>query len=223
MCILNIYFLFNPFNQFVSYFLEGGKAAVAPAKASNKAKTAANARVEAAAAAKKVAAEKAEKAKQEREAAVAAKKLAAEKVKQEREAKAAAAAAAKAEAAAAQKAKQSAKKQEAQKTVTQVKRSPTISLFGLGGGGGDQNVQPSPAPAPPAKKQQQQQSKPSAPKGVPTVSNWKLNGDGSISGRISGSPNFRDGENVTTSQIAQGRIEVGAVVKTGSGSRYFLG
>ena len=66
-------------------------------------------------------------------------------------------------------------------------------------------------------------AKPIAPKGVPTISGWKLNRDGSISGRISGSSNFRDGEQVTTSPIAQGRIESGSTVKTGSGSRYFLG
>lgn len=165
----------------------------APVPANN----AANARAEAAAAAKKLAAEKAAAAKQQREE------------------KAAAAAAAKA-AAAAQKAQQNAKKQEAQKTVAQAKRGSTISLFGFGGGDEEKAA---PAPAPPAKKQQQV----SAPNGVPTLSNWKLNGDGSVSGRISGSPNFRNGEQVTTSQIAQGRIEKGSVIKTGSGSRYFLG
>jgi len=226
------------------YFLEGGKAAAAPSKASNKAKAAANARGEAAAAAKQLAAEKAEKAKQQKEAALAAKKLAADKAKQEREAKAAAAAAAKvekaaaaaaakAEAAAAQKARKTGNKQEAPKKVIQAKRSPTISLFGgggntptislFGGGGGSdkQSSQPVPARAPPAKKQQKQPKL--APRGVPTISNWKLNGDGSVSGKISGSPNFRDGEKVTTSQIVQGRIEAGAVVQTGSGSKYFLG
>ena len=203
------------------YFLEGGKAAPAPAN------NAANARAEAAAAAKKLAAEKVAAAKQQREekaaaaaaakaaraeAAAAAKKLAAEKAaaaKQQREEKAAAAAAA-------QKAQQNAKKQEAQKTVAQAKRGSTISLFGFGGGDEEKAA---PAPAPPAKKPQQV----SAPNGVPTLSNWKLNGDGSVSGRISGSPNFRNGEQVTTSQIAQGRIEKGSVIKTGSGSRYFLG
>merc|ERR1712161_67852 len=95
------------------------------------------------------------------EAAAAAKQLAAAKVE-----KAAAAAAAKAEAAAAQQARKTGNKQEAPKKVIQVKRSPTISLFGgggntptislFGGGGGSdkQSSQPVPARAPPAKKQQ---------------------------------------------------------------------
>merc|ERR1711966_525671 len=165
----------------------------------------------------KLAAEKAEKAKQQREAALAAKKLAAEEAKQERDSKAAAGAAAKAKAATAQKEMKGADKQASPKKVTQVKRSPTISLFGLAGSGGKRKSQQEPTPAPPAKKQKKQ-SKP----GMPTMSNWKLNRDGSISGNISGSPNFREGEKVTTSQIVQGRVESGAVVKTGSGSQYFL-
>jgi hypothetical protein len=65
-------------------------------------------------------------------------------------------------------------------------------------------------------------AKKEAPKGVPTLSGWRLNGDGSISGTIRGSPNFRDGERITTSQIANGRIDSGSVVKTGSGSQYYL-
>mmetsp|Transcript_7386 Transcript_7386/g.12533 ORF Transcript_7386/g.12533 Transcript_7386/m.12533 type:complete len:1354 (+) Transcript_7386:318-4379(+) len=102
-------------------------------------------------------------------------------------------------------------------------RSPTISLFGLGGG--DDKVAPAPAPPAPkvTKKQPPAPAKKQASRGVPTLSGWKLNGDGSISGSISGSPSFRDGERITTSQIANGRIESGSVVKTGSGSQYFLG
>jgi len=61
-----------------------------------------------------------------------------------------------------------------------------------------------------------------APKGVPTMTRWKLNSDGSIRGNISGSPNFRDGEQVTTSMITKGRIDQGEIVTTGSGSQYFL-
>ena len=162
-----------------------------------KANAAANSRAEAAAAA--------------REKAAAAQNLAAEKaarLKQEKEAAAAASAAS---------AAREAKAKQAAKTVEKSKKSTTISLFGLGGNNAD-TVSIS---APP-QKQQPSPAKPTAPSGVPTISGWRLTGDGSISGRISGSPNFRDGEQVTTSQIVQGRIESGSVVKTGSGSRYFL-
>merc|ERR1711966_289584 len=140
------------------YFLESKEAKTAPLKASNKAKAAANSRREAAAAARKLAAEKAEKAKQQREAALAAKKLAAEKAKQERDSKAAAAAAAKAKAATAQKMMKGANKQASPTKVTQVKRSPTISLFGLAGSGGKRKSQQEPTPAPPAKKQKNRAS-----------------------------------------------------------------
>lgn len=68
--------------------------------------------------------------------------------------------------------------------------------------------------APPPKK--------AAPRGVPAISGWKANADGSVSGSISGSPNFRDGERVTTSPIVKGRYGSGEVVTTGSGSRYYL-
>ncbi len=144
------------------------------------------------------------------EAATAAQKLAAEKaarVKQEKEA-----------AAAAEKVKRDrdAKAKQAVKAVEQTKKSTTISLFGLGGNNAD-----TVSISPPLQKQPSP-AKPTAPSGVPTISGWRLTGDGTISGRIRGSPNFRDGEQVTTSQIVQGRIESGSVVKTGSGSRYFL-
>jgi hypothetical protein len=166
----------------------------APPKVAADANAAANSRAEAAAAA--------------REKAAAAQNLAAEKaarLKQEKEAASAASAA------------REAKAKQAAKTVEKSKKSTTISLFGLGGNNAD-TVSIS---APP-QKQQPSPAKPIAPSGVPTISGWRLTGDGSISGRISGSPNFRDGEQVTTSQIVQGRIESGSVVKTGSGSRYFL-
>ena len=155
---------------------------------------ASNSRAEAAAAARKLAAEKAARVKQEKEAAAAAAAAAAEKVKRDRDAKA----------------------KQAVKAVEQTKKSTTISLFGLGGINAD-TVSISPP-----RQKQPSPAKPTAPSGVPTISGWRLTGDGSISGRISGSPNFRDGEQVTTSQIVQGRIETGSVVKTGSGSRYFL-
>jgi len=191
------------------YYLAGGNATF---RAPDEAKAAANARAEAR---ERAAAEK----------AAAAKKLADDKAARDREAQAAktAASAAKADALARQKeATEKAKRDKqaeskrATLTVAPLTRSPTISLFGLGG----KEPEPASVPAPP--RGQQKPAQPIAPKGVPTISGWKLNREGCISGRISGSSNFREGEQVTTSPIAQGRIESGSTVKTGSGSKYFL-
>jgi hypothetical protein len=126
------------------------------------------------------------------------------------------------------KAKQAAKKREAQATVIQAKKGSTISLFGIGQGSDELTTSPVvPIKKSPTLKVKQSPSqmmqKPVAPKGMPTISGWKLNGDGTISGRITGSPNFKQGELITTSQIKNGRIESGSVVQTGSGSKYFLG
>ena len=62
----------------------------------------------------------------------------------------------------------------------------------------------------------------SAPRGVPSLVRWKKNGDSSITGFISDSPRFNEGERITTSSITSGNIQSGEVVKTGSGSSYFL-
>ncbi|GMI57617.1 hypothetical protein TeGR_g10798, partial [Tetraparma gracilis] len=73
---------------------------------------------------------------------------------------------------------------------------------------------PSPAPArappprPPAR----------APKGVP---DFRVNRDGTVTGRIYGSPSYYDGDSVTTSLIPGAR-EADTVVTTASRSRYFL-
>ena len=199
--------------------LAAEKASAAREEAKRKAEEAAAAKREAQAQAKREAEEKrriaAEEATAKREAQAQAKRDAeeekkrkAEEARKQREAQS----------------KQTSKKQEAQATVAKAKGG-TISLFGFGGGG-DAKQAPAPAQKAPtktvAKAQPKQQSKPSAPQGVPTLSGWKLNGDGSVSGRISGSPNFRNGEQISTSPIANGRIASGEVVKTGSGSRYFL-
>lgn len=61
-----------------------------------------------------------------------------------------------------------------------------------------------------------------APSGVPTLSKWRKNFDGSISGNITGSRNFGQGERITTSTISSGTIASGEVVQTKSGSKYFL-
>ena len=60
------------------------------------------------------------------------------------------------------------------------------------------------------------------PRGVPKLVKWRKNGNGSITGFISGSPKFDEGENVTTSPITSGTIKAGEVVQTGSGSKYYL-
>merc|ERR1712238_295249 len=60
-----------------------------------------------------------------------------------------------------------------------------------------------------------------APRGVPTISSWKQMRDGAIEGVISGSPNFNDGETLTTSPITSDAVG-GCVVQTSSGSRYYL-
>jgi HD-GYP domain-containing protein (c-di-GMP phosphodiesterase class II) len=62
-----------------------------------------------------------------------------------------------------------------------------------------------------------------APRGVPTIQRWRKNRDGSVTGSIYGSSNFSDGEQVTTSPIAMGTLAAGELVRTGSGSKYFLG
>ena len=112
--------------------------------------------------------------------------------------------------------------------------------FGFFGGSATQQIPPAkkepvkkakPAPKPkPAPKAKSAPRKPApkakpaskAPAGVPQISRWKQNADGSVSGNISGSPAFRDGERVTTSPIVRGRYSSGEVVTTGSGSRYYL-
>ena len=154
--------------------------------------------------------------------AAAAKREEQKRLAEEKKAAAAAAAEAKRAAAAEAAAK---KKQEAEtkRAASQAKKSvekaapgATINLFGgFGGGGGSK-----PAPAP-AQVEAAKAAAASAPRGVPTISSWKQNRDGSISGFISGSPSFDDGESVTTSPI-KGEASDGAVVQTGSGSKYFL-
>lgn len=58
-----------------------------------------------------------------------------------------------------------------------------------------------------------------SPRGVPTISKWRENRDGSISGFINGAREFDDGDAITTSPIVMGNINIGSVVETGSGSK----
>ena len=133
------------------------------------------------------------------------------------------------------------KDREAKVAMEAVKKSkprPTFSLFDMGFGSADEGLpkKSTPAKAPikkPAVKQVAVKKAPvrkvppakpsvSAPRGVPTLTRWRRNGDGSITGLISGSNIFSDGDRVTTSPISRGKIEKSEVVTTGSGSRYFL-
>ncbi|GKY97768.1 hypothetical protein MPSEU_000735000 [Mayamaea pseudoterrestris] len=108
-------------------------------------------------------------------------------------------------------------------TVEQAKPRSTFSLFGNTAKIESSSAPFSPSPAS-AKRSTGFERRPvrTAPRGVPSISKWKENRDGSITGLISGSPNFRDGERITTSPIASGRIAAEETVRTGSGSRYFL-
>jgi hypothetical protein len=59
----------------------------------------------------------------------------------------------------------------------------------------------------------------SAPDGIPTLSKWKQNPDGSVTGLISGSKAFRNNESVTTSPIKTKSLSPDSVVVTVSGSK----
>ena len=105
-------------------------------------------------------------------------------------------------------------------SVPPVKGRPTFSLFGLGG---SKTTPIADATAASPKAATPTTSAVVAPRGVPTISKWKIDAaDNSISGLISGSGSFEDGEPVTTSPIV-GEAAPNSVVRTKSGSRYFLG
>ena len=103
-----------------------------------------------------------------------------------------------------------ARKRAANQAVEKAKPGSTISLgfFGFG-----QSNNEGTAASKVASKQVS-----SAPRGVPTVSKWRRNRDGSISGQIFGSSGFGDGESITTSPITSDPVD-GSVVETASGSR----
>lgn len=56
---------------------------------------------------------------------------------------------------------------------------------------------------------------------IPTLSRWKQNEDGSITGNIRNSRNFRNGQKITTSPVRRG-AKAGTFVTTRSGSKYKL-
>ena len=102
----------------------------------------------------------------------------------------------------------------AQQAMRAAKPGATISLFKFSGG---EEVKSAPAPALKAAPK-----KSSVPPGVPSLVSWRKNRDGSITGFISESTVFEEGERITTSPIARGEVKAGEVVQTGSGSKYFL-
>ena len=97
------------------------------------------------------------------------------------------------------------KVQSAKQSVTEAKPGATISLglFNFGSQSNDTTTTPKTS---------------NAPRGVPTLTRWKQNRDGSLSGAIVGSKTFQDGDNVTTSPI-KGPASDGTVVTTISGSK----
>lgn len=105
----------------------------------------------------------------------------------------------------------------AEEILAKAKPRRTISLFGITLGD-DDNAAAVPVPSPSATKTIRK-----APRGVPTINRWKQNRDGSVTGFITGSPNFSENEKVTTSPITSGAVTAGSIVRTGSGSKYFLG
>jgi len=211
----------------------------AKADAFAKAAAAKKTEVEARARAREIA-DAAKKEQEERQKAMAAKMAAAAKAKKEvaaakaregREKAAAAAKKAEMEAARRIKSEADAKAKAKQKAVSSAEKSlkaakagTTINLAALFGGsralvGEEQGpARPTTASTKPAPRK----APAVAPKGIPSLSKWKKNRDGSITGLISGSPVFEDGEEIATSSIAEGEITAGSVVQTKSGSKYFL-
>ena len=175
------------------------KAAAVKAEAQRKREEAANAAAERAAAAKAEAQRKREEAEAKRQAAAEAAKqrtLEAQRKRDEAAAKRAAAA----------------KSSQAEKKIAKAPSGATISLFGFGANKDEAAVT---RPVRPAAKN-------SSPPGVPKMAKWRKNRDGSVTGFISGSRNFDEGEKITTSPIVKGDIANGSLVQTGSGSKYFL-
>ena len=89
------------------------------------------------------------------------------------------------------------------------KPRPTFSLFNLFNMG--------------SPKQQKRPGRKFGPRGVPLLTGWTTNVDGSITGVVSGSPTMNDGDMVTTSPIVSGATRQFESVTTASGSTYYLG
>lgn len=97
---------------------------------------------------------------------------------------------------------------EAEKTLSKAKRGATISLgmFNFGNNVKDEIPKLDNAIQ-------------NVPKGVPILTKWRQNSDGSITGTISQSSSFRDGESITTSPLKTKEPLSNSLVVTLSGSR----
>jgi hypothetical protein len=92
----------------------------------------------------------------------------------------------------------------------------TFSLLDLFGANSEPKERQIPPPPPPSPEII------GAPAGIPILSDWTVNGDGSITGYVFGSKKIGDGNLVTTSLIASGERQQFSTVATVSGSVYFL-
>lgn len=56
---------------------------------------------------------------------------------------------------------------------------------------------------------------------IPTLTDWKQNPDGCITGTVKKSKSFKDGTSISTSPVLKG-AKAGSIVRTGAGSLYRL-
>lgn len=94
------------------------------------------------------------------------------------------------------------------RTTRESKPRPTFSLFDLFGKGDQTRIR--------------QTGGKTGPGGVPMLSKWNANPDGTITGIVSGSPHLNDGDMVTTSPIVSGTVQQYEKVITETGSTYYL-
>eukprot|EP00591_Stephanopyxis_turris_P002244 CAMPEP_0195506858 /NCGR_PEP_ID=MMETSP0794_2-20130614/401_1 /TAXON_ID=515487 /ORGANISM="Stephanopyxis turris, Strain CCMP 815" /LENGTH=1043 /DNA_ID=CAMNT_0040633319 /DNA_START=15 /DNA_END=3146 /DNA_ORIENTATION=- len=81
--------------------------------------------------------------------------------------------------------------------------------------------QPKPPANVPVKKVAGRAAKPAAKDNIPVLTDFVQNADGSLTGDVSNSKDFRDGTPITTSPVRRG-AKAGMLVKTSSGSMYRL-
>jgi hypothetical protein len=117
---------------------------------------------------------------------------------------------------------QEAKEREAKTALEAVKKATPGATFSLATLFGRDSNDEKGTPSIPSAKARTSPVVKKGPKGVPAIGRWKQNRDKSISGLITGSMAFPDGEKITTSPIAKGTVAPGEVVVTSSGTRYFL-
>lgn len=86
------------------------------------------------------------------------------------------------------------------------KLRPTFSLFDLFG-----------------PKKQMNMGRKTGPDGIPMLTEWSSNADGTITGYVSGSSSVSDGSMVTTSPVVTGIAKQYEKVTTATGSTYYLG